>query len=379
MLLKFNEEWARSSVNGALAIRKDINRIVDEICAQGYRNICWLGIGGTWASGMQAAVHMKEQSEIETWAENASEYNTTGNKRVGEGTVVITSSVTGSTVEVVEAVKRMQAAGAKVIGNASEYNTTGNKRVGEGTVVITSSVTGSTVEVVEAVKRMQAAGAKVIGFIDIDTTELAKLVDYEIAYPVNEQLKFFMVADRFMQNNGEFSDCDAMYAEFEAHLAQALIDVEKKADAFGQEFAKKHWNDPIHYFVGAGNQWGATYSYAMCYWEEQLWIKTKSITSGEFFHGMFEIITKETPVTVFIGEDAQRPLSERVAKFLPRICENYTIIDTKDYELMGISEGYRKHISHLVMHAVNNRIDAYMERETRHPMDIRRYYRRLDY
>ena len=46
---------------------------------------------------------------------------------------------------------------------------------------------------------------------------------------------------------------------------------------------------------------------------------------------------------------------------------------------MGISEGYRKHISHLVMHAVNNRIDAYMERETRHPMDIRRYYRRLDY
>ena len=88
-----------------------------------------------------------------------------------------------------------------------------------------------------------------------------------------------MVADRFMQNNGEFADCDAMYAEFETYLAQALIDVEKKADAFGQEFAKKHWNDPIHYFVGAGNQWGATYSYAMCYWEEQLWIKTKSITS----------------------------------------------------------------------------------------------------
>lgn len=78
-----------------------------------YRNICWLGIGGTWASGMQAAVHMKEMSEIETWAENASEYNTTGNKRVGKGTVVITSSVTGSTVEVVEAVKRMQAAGLR--------------------------------------------------------------------------------------------------------------------------------------------------------------------------------------------------------------------------------------------------------------------------
>ena len=332
MLLKFNEEWARSSVNGALAIRKDINRIVDEICAQGYRNICWLGIGGTWASGMQAAVHMKEQSEIETWAENA-----------------------------------------------SEYNTTGNKRVGEGTVVITSSVTGSTVEVVEAVKRMQAAGAKVIGFIDIDTTELAKLVDYEIAYPVNEQLKFFMVADRFMQNNGEFSDCDAMYAEFEAHLAQALIDVEKKADAFGQEFAKKHWNDPIHYFVGAGNQWGATYSYAMCYWEEQHWLRSKSIHAAEFFHGTLEIVDKNTPVTLFMGEDSQRPLAERVKNFLPRVCGNYTIIDSAEYPLVGISPEFRGDISHLVTHAVTQRIDAHMEQINRHPMEIRRYYRQFPY
>ena len=91
------------------------------------------------------------------------------------------------------------------------------------------------------------------------------------------------------------------------------------------------------------------------------------------------VCSKETPVTIYIGEDAQRPLSERVANFIPRICENYTIIDSKDYELKGISEKYRKHLSHHVMHAVNNRIDVHMEIETRHPMEIRRYYRRLEY
>ena len=59
------------------------------------------------------------------------------------------------------------------------------------------------------------------------------------------------------------------------------------------------------------------YSYAMCYWEEQHWIRTKSIHSAEFFHGkMLEIIDKDTPVRVFIGEDSQRSLSERVANFL---------------------------------------------------------------
>lgn len=126
-----------------------------------------------------------------------------------------------------------------------------------------------------------------------------------------------MVADRFMFNNGELEDYEDMYAEFDKYLAEALVEVEKKAEPFAVEFAKKHWNDEMHYFVGAGNQWGATYSYAMCYWEEQLWLKTKSITSNEFFHGMFEIVTKETPVTIYIGEDAQRPLSERVANFIP--------------------------------------------------------------
>ena len=66
-----------------------------------------------------------------------------------------------------------------------------------------------------------------------------------------------MVADRFMFNNGEFEDYEDMYAEFDKYLAQALVEVEKKAEPFAIEFAKKHWNDEMHYFVGAGNQWGS--------------------------------------------------------------------------------------------------------------------------
>ncbi|MBC8924571.1 SIS domain-containing protein, partial [Escherichia coli] len=69
--------------------------------------------------------------------------------------------------------------------------------------------------------------------------------------------------------------------EMDQHFAEGIVEVEKAADKFGQEFALKHHQDDIHYFVGAGNQWGATYSYAMCYWEEQHWIKTKSIESHE--------------------------------------------------------------------------------------------------
>lgn len=331
-MLKFDEKKQLDSVNGALALRGKIEEIVDSICKDGYKNICWLGIGGTYASCLQAEVHMKEKTEITVFVENA-----------------------------------------------AEYLTTGNKKVGEGTVVIISSVTGNTKEMVDGVKKAKEAGAKIIGFIDVETAELAKMVDYEIAYPANEQLKFFMTADRFMYNAGEFPDYEEYYKEMDLYLAKALVETEKAADAFGESFAKKHMDDSIHYFVGAGNQYGATYSYAMCYWEEQHWIRTKSIHSAEFFHGTLEVVDRDTAVTVFVGEDSQRVLSERVARFLPRICANYTIIDTKDYALEGISEKYRGSISHLVMHAVTQRIDAHIEKLNCHPVEIRRYYRQLDY
>lgn len=331
-MLKFDEEKQIASVQGALALLGRIEAIVDDICRAGFKNICWLGIGGTYASCLQAEVHMKERSTLEFFVENA-----------------------------------------------AEYLTTGNRRVGEGTVVVISSVTGSTIEMVDAVKKAQADGARVLGFIDVETTELAKRMDWEIAYPANEQLKFFMVADRLMFRHGEFPEYEEYYAQLDAHLAVDLAEVEKAADAFGLAFAQKHHDDKLHYFVGAGNQYGSTYSYAMCYWEEQHWIRTKSIHSSEFFHGMLEIVDRDTPVTVFVGEDSQRPLSERVVRFLPRVCANYTVIDSRDYALPGIDERFRGNLSHLVTHAVTQRIDAHIEAINCHPMEIRRYYRRLDY
>ena len=267
------------------------------------------------------------------------------------------------------------------VENAAQFITTGNPRFTEKFVMILSSVTGSTVEMVQAVEKANKIGARVFGFIDKPEAALAKMCTYCISYPANEQLKFFMVANYFMYRNGEFPDYDRYNRQMEQHLAQALVDVEKAADDFGKAFAEKHCEDPIHYFVGAGVQWGSTYSYAMCYWEEQHWIRAKIITAEEFFHGMLEIVDKNTAVTVFLGEDEQRPLAERVARFLPRICGNYTLIDARGYAayLEGISPEFRGSISHLVTHAVTQRIDAHMEIINRHPVEIRRYYRQFDY
>ena len=53
-------------------------------------------------------------------------------------------------------------------------------------------------------KRSKAeVGSTVISFVDAKEAILLDLETTKISYPVNEQLKFFMVADRFMFNNGE--------------------------------------------------------------------------------------------------------------------------------------------------------------------------------
>ena len=90
-MLKFDEEKQIASVQGALALRSRIEAIVDGICREGYRNLCWLGIGGTYASCLQAEVHMKERSDLELFAVNAAEYLTTGKRGAWEGTVVVSS------------------------------------------------------------------------------------------------------------------------------------------------------------------------------------------------------------------------------------------------------------------------------------------------
>ncbi len=339
-LRNFDEQGDLDSVNGALALRPQIEKIVEEIWEEGFDRIFFMGIGGTYASAMQVEVYMRGRSALDVYAENA-----------------------------------------------AEYLTTGNKRLTPRSVVVYSSVSGNTKEMVEMVEKVKSLGARVVAFIDTPGSALTEegMWDHLVLYPKNEQLKFYMLAHALMAKNGEFPAYQQYNQEMEASLAQGLVDIEKSADAWAWEYARdkaaslQARPDLPHYFIGSGNQWGAAYSYAMCYWEEQMWVRTKSITCAEFFHGTMEIITADTPVTLFMGEDEQRPLAERVARFLPKVCGRYTIIDTKELPMPGISPEFRGSISHLMMHAVNNRVDAYMELFLRHPLSIRRYYRQFDY
>ena len=153
-MLKFDEQGQIDSVNGALALRPQIEQIVDGICERGYDRIVYLGIGGTWASALQVESHAIELSDLPVYSLNAAEFNTRGDRRITKDSVIVISSVSGNTAEVVESMKQL------------------NER-----------------------------GCTSIGFIDVADAPLAQAVTHCITYPENEQLKFFPSTTSTMRNS----------------------------------------------------------------------------------------------------------------------------------------------------------------------------------
>ena len=145
-LRNFDEDFTRSSINGALALRPQIEKIIDDIWKDGFDSIFFMGIGGTWASALQVEVYMRGKSTLPVYVENAAEFLTTGNKKFTKNSVLIYSSVSGNTKEMIE--------------------------------------------LVDCVKKI---GARVFAFIDTPDSILTKpdKQDYLIVYKMNEQLKFY--------------------------------------------------------------------------------------------------------------------------------------------------------------------------------------------
>lgn len=330
-MLKFNEDAIKKDVEETLALRKDVEAAVKKICVKGYNNIFLVGIGGTYAVAEELMSYLKGHSKIEIYLENAADLTAEGNTKLGEKSVMVITSATGNTPEMTDAVR---------------YG--------------------------------KEKGATIFGFVDEKDSPLAKETEILFSCKGGAYLKLLVTMLAFMKEKGEFELYDLFYQQAES-LGDALINVQKEADKKTEEFAEKHGEDSMHYVVGGGMLKGAAYSYAMCYMEEMLWMRTKSISCADFFHGTLEIIEKDTNVTLFKGEDHGRAQAERVERFLPRICDNITVFDTKEYHTPGIDDTFREILTPMIMAAIYARINVHLENVRKHPMEIRRYYHKLDY
>jgi fructoselysine-6-phosphate deglycase len=117
----------------------------------------------------------------------------------------------------------------------------------------------------------------------------------------------------------------------------------------------------------------------MCILEEMQWIRTRPVHAADFFHGTLELVEQGVSVFVFKGEDASRPLSERVENFAKRYTDHVRVLDAASVELPGISPQVRSLISPILLATLLERLSAHLEVLRNHPLTTRRYYKRVEY
>lgn len=321
-----------------VALRPQIEKIIDEVMTPEKKNLFLVGIGGTLAI-MLPFMHMfKKMSDAPVYAENAAELISVGNRNLCKDSVVFFMSDSGNTKEIMAAIELCKEIGATTIAGLG----TANSKIG-------SMVDYS---VLYLNKDCYSADA-----------------DYMVQY------MFFAY---YLEKRGEFPNYEK-FTENLRRLPMAMAGVKRQADGMGKEFVKKYHKENYHIFTAGGNTWGEVYCYAMCVLEEMQWIRTKSVHASDFFHGTLELVDEDTHVVIIKGEDESRDVTNRIETFCNKYSNKVTVYDTKCFALEGIDEEYRAMFSPLVMCAALGRINPHMEYATGHNLSFRRYYKVVEY
>lgn len=331
-MLNFDEAKVRQDHQNGVDMIPEVEKVVDQICDEGYDNIFLFGIGGTLLYA---------------------------------GQIMHTAKQLGCSLPL-------------YLENATDFLYEGNKKFTKNSVVVIASLSGNTIEVEAAVDKAHEVGARVIGYVEVPESPLAKKVDHLVTTVGGEYYWWYTVVLRFMKNAGEFDAYDKLTSQMK-NLPDAVVQIYKDADEEMKNYAEKYCDEPITYLVGSGNLEDWAVCYGMYIMEEMQWMRTRPISAANFFHGTLEVIERDIPVILIKGEDKTRPEMDRVEKFVNRVSAKVTVFDTKKFALPGIDEEFRGVLSPIVMRSAFMRLNVHLEHCRRHPIDIRRYYKALKY
>ena len=182
-----------------------------------------------------------------------------------------------------------------------------------------------------------------------------------------------------MNRRGEFDNYERFADQLKGTFKN-LLDIRKSFEERADKIAKAIHNAQYTVFTGSGSLWGETLLFAMCILEEMQWVRTRPVTSSQFFHGTLELVEPGVPVFIIKGEDEFRKQDTRVENFCKMINAEYYVLDTKEFAFDGLDAEFRELIvPWIVTSLLTERLAAHYEVYTKHNLDYRRYYRQFDY
>jgi fructoselysine-6-phosphate deglycase len=324
--------------SGAVALAPAIHQAVGGWLQLGGRNVFLLGTGGAAILMLPALQLLQRRSSLPAFTDIAAELVIAGHPALGQGSLVVIPSVSGTTKESIAALEYCRARGATVFSLVGHAGT----------------------------PLAEKANRTFVNFSDDPTAS-------ESLY-----LQSLLVALSAMAHRGEFPDYEKTVVELMTLPAQ-LLAAKQSFDAEAQRLAETLAGESYHIITGAGSSWAPAWYYSMCVLEEQQWLRTRPIQAADFFHGTFELVEPGVSVVVMKGEDHARPLCDRVEAFARRYTGRLTVLDAAASGMPGISAETRALISPVILATILERLTVRLAAARRHPLDQRRYYKKVSY
>lgn len=337
-MLNFDAPRFLKIQSGAVALAPSIHDVVGACLRDGARNLFFLGTGGAAILMHPAFLLLQRQSALPVFMEIAAELVAGGHQALGRNSIVIIPSLSGTTSESVATLDYCKERGATVIALV------GHKETPLG----------------------QRADHAFVNFAEDDTS-------CESFY-----LQSLLISLSVMAHRGECVDHARIVSEL-ATLPQHLLAAKQDFEPEAQRLATMFADEPYHIITAAGGTWAQAWYYGMCILEEMQWIRTRPVHAADFFHGTLELVEKGVSVVIFKGEDAYRPLADRVGKFAHRYTDKVTILDAAKAHMPGVSPQTRALISPVILATLLERLSAHLEVKRNHPLTTRRYYKKVDY
>lgn len=337
-MLNFEKDRFLRIEAGALALAGPIHAAIGAALDKGARNIFFLGTGGAAILMQPAALMLQRRSGFPAFMEIAAELVAAGHHALGPGSIVVIPSLSGTTKESVATLDYCRERGATVITLVGHKDTPLGLK----------------------------ADHAFVNFAEDDTSS-------ESFY-----LQSLLIALSVMAHRGEFAGYEATVAEL-ATLPGHLLAAKQAFEPQAERLAEAFRSEPYHIITAAGGSWAEAWYYGMCILEEMQWIRTRPVHAADFFHGTLELVEKGVSVVIFKGEDAYRPLTDRVEAFARQYTDKLTVLDTKAFAMPGISEQTRALISPVILATILERLSAHLEVKRNHPLTTRRYYKKVSY
>ena len=257
-------------------------------------------------------------------------------------------------------------------------------KLGEGTVVILGSDSGTTPETVQAAEFLRGKPCATIGITQQADSPLAQAVDHALPYGASQQGYFAraivqqaLVGAMLKELEG-WTLHDAAMRSLDA-FPGALADAVEASQPRAAEEARTYRDDRILYVVGSGPCFSTAYVLAVCMLMEMQWMHSFPIRAAEFFHGPFEVVDETTPLILLLGEDPSRPEAERVVRFCRGITERLMIYDAADFTMRGMSHAVRPLVAPFVLQAALDPLAQELAVWHDHPLSTRRYMGKVEY